>query len=55
MPRPNNRSRRPAPAKPKLPEQLRRDSAQRPSAQPGFNRPAARKAPPTRRSGGHRG
>jgi hypothetical protein len=54
MPRPK-KSRRPAPAKPKLPEQLRRDSALRPSAKPGFNRPVARKAPPTRRSGGHRG
>jgi hypothetical protein len=55
MPRPN-KSRRPAAPKPKLPEQLRRDAALRPSAKPGFNRPAAaRKAPPTRRSGGHRG
>jgi hypothetical protein len=54
MPRPK-KSRRPAAPKPKLPDQLRRDAAQRPSAQPGFIRPAARKAPPTRRSGGHRG
>jgi hypothetical protein len=54
MPR-SNKSRRPAAPKPKLPDQLRRDSALRPSAQPGFNRPAAGKAPLTRRSGGHRG
>ena len=54
MPR-STKSRRPAAPKPKLPEQLRRDAAQRPSAQQRFARPAVRKAPPTRRSGGHRG
>ena len=54
MPR-STKSNRPAGPKPKLPEQLRRDAGQRLSAQPRFARPAARKAPPTRRSGGHRG
>ena len=53
MPRPD-KSRRPA-AKPALPDQLRRNLAQRQAAKPSFVRPAARKAPPTRRSGGHRG
>lgn len=52
MPRPNSQSRRPNPPKP---AQLRRDAALRASAKPSFNRPAARKAPPTKRSGGHRG
>jgi hypothetical protein len=52
MPR---KSRRPNAAKPALPEQLRRNTSFRAAAKPSFNRPAARKAPPTRRSGGHRG
>jgi hypothetical protein len=51
----SSKSRRPNPAKTALPEQLRRNAALRQSAQPSFTRPAARKAPPTRRSGGHRG
>ena len=55
MPRPNNEPGQPNPAKPALPAQLRRDAGLRASAKPSFNRPAARKAPPTRRSGGHRG
>ena len=54
MPR-SRKPNRPAAPKPKLPAQLRRDSGQRLSAQSRFARPAARKAPPTRRSGGHRG
>jgi hypothetical protein len=52
----SRKTRRPNPAKPAIPEQLlRRNASMRASAKPSFNRPAARKAPPTRRSGGHRG
>jgi hypothetical protein len=51
----SRKSRRPNTAKPALPEQLRRNTSFRAAAKPSFNRPAARKAPPTRRSGGHRG